>query len=162
MIDLHGKIIKLLDEAKVPYKESHHEPVRTSEQASMVRGTKLHEGAKALIFVTEKNPIQIIVPGDGRVDKEKVKNALQISKLKMASAEEAEQISSVPVGGIPPFGNLFDPPIQVYVSSRLLDNEEIEFNAGDRSISIRMKSADWAKIVNPIIGDYEEQTAFST
>lgn len=162
MNTVYEKIKDSLESNNVPYQEAHHDPVRTSEEAAKVRGTKLHEGAKALIFVTEKNPIQIIVPGDGRVDKEKVKNALQISKLKMAGIEEAEQISGVPVGGIPPFGNLFDPPIQVYVSSRLLDNKEIEFNAGDRSISIRMKPADWLKIVNPIIGDYEEQIALST
>jgi len=154
-MNLNEKIINLLKEKNVAYDAIEHEEVKTSEEAAKVRNNPLHEGAKALIFLADNKPIQIIVPGDAKVDKEKVKAELKVEKLKMASIEEAEKISGAKVGGIPPFGNLFDPAIQVYVSSILLTNEFIEFNAGDRGKSIRMKAVAWKELVNPIIGDYE-------
>ncbi len=50
---------------------------------------------------------------------------------------------------MPPFGNLFE--LDVVVDPGLMENEEIIFNAGDRSVSIAMKSSDYVSIVNPKI-----------
>lgn len=146
----YSKIKGYLDEKVIEYTEYRHKPVRTSEEAAKIRGSKLSEGAKALIFLADGVPIQIVIRGDKRVDTESVKRRLNLKKLKMAGPEEAEKLSGTQVGGVPPFGNLFDQPIPVYVISSLLENDEIEFNAGDRSISIRMKTIDWQKAVGPV------------
>ena len=150
MLTLYDRIIALLNENNIHYTEHRHEPVRTSEEAAAVRGSNIEEGAKALIFMADEKPIQIILQGHLRVDKEKVKSLLGITKLKMAAPEQVITISGVEPGGVPPFGNVFLKPIPVYVDENLLELEEIEFNAGDKSISIRMKVADWAKVVGPI------------
>ncbi len=153
-LTLYNRIIELAKSEGVEYKESRHPPVRTSEEAAKVRGTSLHEGAKALICEHDNGFAQVVVPGDKRIDKKAMQAELNTSKFKMASPEDAERLSGVKVGGIPPFGNLFDEAIPVYVSSKVLDNEEIEFNAGDRSISIRMNPKDWQELVQPIVGTY--------
>lgn len=154
-MSLHDRIKNLLDENKVDYKETHHEPVFTSEEAAAVRGSKLGHGAKALVFWADSSPIQIVIQGNQKVDKEKFKNLFGFSKLKMVSAEELKQISSVEPGAVPPFGNLFDPPIKVFCNSGFSDT--IEFNAGDHRISIQMKYADWLDLVNPTVGNYGER-----
>lgn len=156
MQSLYERIVSALKSAKVEYKEFRHEPVRTSEEAAKVRGNSLSEGAKALIFMADSKPIQLIIQGHLKVDKDKFKEKFGLIKLKMASPEQVLEISSVEPGGVPPFGSLFDPPIPVYVDENLLKLEQIEFNAGDKSISIRMNRADWQKIVDPIVSSFAE------
>ena len=70
----------------------------------------------------------------------------------MASTEEVEKISGAQIGGVPPFGNLFNVP--VYVDESFLNEEEIAFNAGSKEKSIIMKSSDFKKLVNPQLGQY--------
>ena len=61
----------------------------------------------------------------------------------------AQLTNGVQPGGVPPFGNLFG--LEVVVDPQLLQNEKIVFNAGDRSFSVGMKSADYQRIVAPRI-----------
>ncbi len=153
---LTKRIVEALNIASVPYTISTHEPVRTSAEAALVRGSNEAEGAKALIFRADGKPIQIVLQGTRKVDKDKFKANYNINKLKMVSAEEVLEISGVEPGGVPPFGNLFEPEIPVYCDDNLLKLDDIEFNAGDRSVSIRMKSHDWQKVVNPVLGNFTE------
>ncbi len=154
-MNLTERIVDFLTKNKVEYKLSHHEAVRTSEEAARVRGNKPEEGAKALVFWADSSPVQIVIQGNLKVDKEKFKNLFGFSKLKMVSAEELKQVSSVEPGAVPPFGNLFEPPIKVFCNEGFSDT--IEFNAGDHRISIQMKYKDWLDLVNPSIGDYGER-----
>lgn len=153
-LKLYNRIVELLKEKKIEYIETRHQPVRTSEEAAKIRGTKLSEGAKALICEIDTGFIQVVVPGDKLINKKAMQKELDTKKFKLASPETAENLSGVKIGGIPPFGNLFDVPIPVYVSSEVLNNKQIEFNAGDRSISIRINPMDWQNVVNPIVGSY--------
>lgn len=152
------KIKNILTERGCEYDTFEHEPVRTSEEAAKVRsGYTLEQGAKALILRVKKTGegksfAMFVVPGHQKFDTAKVKKEFNLSDLRFATEEEVLEITDgVQVGGVPPFGNLFDIP--VYVDKSLFDNEKIIFNAGDRSFSIGMKTKDWQNIVNPIIGD---------
>lgn len=154
---LHQSIKNFLKQHDVNYSEIEHEPVFTSEQAAQKRGSNIEEGAKALLFLADGNPIQIVIQGNKRVDKDKFKKQFQFTKLKMASADQVKKISGVEPGAVPPFGNLFNPPIQVYATESLLQSDKIEFNAGDHCKSIRMNASDYKQIVQPIEGIYEEK-----
>ena len=153
--NVYEKIRQLARRLNVKYTEYHHEPVTTSEEAAKVREVPLHLGAKALIMLADNKPIQVVVPGDKKVNTDALKQDLEVSKLKMAPRDLAEQLSGVEIGGIPPFGNLFDEPIAVYVSKSVLENEFMEFNAGNRSISMRMNPNDWLKMTDATVGDYD-------
>ncbi|OGC47843.1 hypothetical protein A2713_01290 [candidate division WWE3 bacterium RIFCSPHIGHO2_01_FULL_35_17] len=163
MSSLYLNIKKALDSKKIEYKELNHEAVFTSEEAAKVRGTNPEEGAKALIFSgkksgqSEKVFIQLVIQGNKRVDKEKFKARFGFDSLKMVSTEEVEKISGVKPGAVAPFGNLFTPPVQVFVEAGIIRTSEIEFNAGDHKISIRMNTSDWVKIVKPTLGKFAER-----
>lgn len=178
MANLYKRIISSLRESQIEYQETRHAPVFTSEEAARERGTKISEGAKALLFWAQKEkevknkqgaphentknkpaskfPIQIVIQGDKRVDKERFKKLFGFSKLKMVSADEVKQIADVEPGAVPPFGNLFKPPIPIYVEEGILKNREIEFNAGDHKISIRMRAEDWKKLLRPVVEGFKE------
>ncbi|MES3004538.1 MAG: YbaK/EbsC family protein [Patescibacteria group bacterium] len=151
------KIQDLLNQNGVIFDTFEHEPVRTSEEASKVRtGYTIEQGAKALIARVKKEGtkvfVMIVVPGNAKFDKDKLKNNFGLSDVRFATSEEAVKITGgVEFGGIPPLGNIFG--LEVYADRNLLKNERIIFNAGDRSFSIGMKSEDYISIAKPNIGD---------
>jgi prolyl-tRNA editing enzyme YbaK/EbsC (Cys-tRNA(Pro) deacylase) len=152
------RIRTLLDEAGVTYETFEHEAVRTSLEASQVRGGYgLHQGAKSII-VKAKTPegkrfLMFVVPGNKRFHEGFVKRALGFRDIRFASEEEVKTITGgVLPGGVPPFGVLFDLP--VYADETLFDNERIIFNAGDRRFSIALRAEDYRNLVQPTIAPF--------
>lgn len=145
----------LLTEHHVPFRTFEHAAVRTSEEAAALRPEfSLHQGAKALIVRAKKGEepffVMLVFPADTKFDSKLVKTAIQARSISFATEEEVSGLTGgVQVGGVPPFGNLFGLP--VYADESLFGNEEIIFNAGDRSFSIAMKSADYRDIVRPTV-----------
>ncbi len=148
------KIKKLLEENKISYEAIEHEPVVTSEDAARVRGNKLSMGVKAMILKCDKEFIMVTLPANKRIDSDKVKKQLNSKKLRFASIEEVKEIIDCERGGVPPFGFLFG--IKTLSDKGILDNKEIEFNAGLTTKSIKMKSQDYFKVANVIKGDFSE------
>lgn len=153
-------IKKLLEENNVKYQEFHHKPVRTSQEADDVRPDyTMKQGAKALIIKArlngDKKYFMLVLPGDKRIDSKRAKKMLKCKSFSFASEDEVVSITDgVLPGGVPPFGNLFKLPI--YVDQTLSENDEIIFNAGDRSVSIAMKYSDYECVVDPNISDFVE------
>lgn len=149
------KIKSLLDEHGAWFETFEHDPVRTSEEAAKIRiGYTIKQGAKAIIVrvknFSNKYFAMLVLPGDQRFDNEKVKRIFDAKDIRFATEKEVGEITGgVQVGGVPPFGNLFD--LKVVVDPSLFNNEKIIFNAGDRSCSIAIKSEDYKKIVKPEI-----------
>ncbi len=148
------QIINLLEANGAWFETFEHEPVRTSEEAAKIRnGYTIHQGAKALIVrvkITNANKkfMMLVFPGDLRFDTTQVKQLFSAKDVRFATEEEVLKLTNgIQPGGVPPFGNLFS--LEVIVDPSLLQNEKIVFNAGDRSFSIGMKSADYKMIVSP-------------
>jgi len=154
------EIQKLLKENDIQYREFHHKPVRTSQEADDVRPDfTMQQGAKAIIIKARigkgKKFVMLVLPGDKRIDSKKTKKMLNCKSFSFASEDEVIEITNgVIPGGVPPFGNLFDLP--VYIDPTLSENETIIFNAGDRSVSIAMKYRDYERIVEHQIPDFIE------
>ena len=148
----------LLERHGVEYKCFEHEPVRTSEEAAAIRPEySIQQGTKSLIVRAKgrdgsKYFIQVVVPGDQRFDPKKVCQALDIKDTRFATEIEVGEVTGgILPGGVPPFGNLFG--LSVYLDKKVLENDEIIFNAGDKRFSIAMKSVDYVKVVEPQIVD---------
>ena len=145
------RIIRTLEEAKITYHVFEHEPVHTSEDAARVRKTPLHQGAKALVLYGDKKPLMVVLPADRKLDMKLMKDTYGIRDLRMATPDEVQQITSVPIGAVPPLGNLFDIP--VYMDKGMRDNTEISFNAGLHTKSISMREINFEAVVKPIVGN---------
>ena len=55
-------------------------------------------------------------------------------------------------GSIPPFGSLFGLP--TLCDERLGENETINFNAGDHSISVSMQYEDYVRVESPEVDTF--------
>ncbi|OGD62510.1 hypothetical protein A2160_00355, partial [Candidatus Beckwithbacteria bacterium RBG_13_42_9] len=148
------QIQNYLNEEVDSYLVMNHQPVFTSEESAKIRGTKIKQGAKALIMFADKKPVMLVLSAANKVDTAAFKKAYQIKDLRMATKEEVESLTKTQVGAVPPFGNLFKMP--VYVDEKLGENEEIVFNAGLHTRSIKMKYRDFIRIVKPTVGAFAE------
>lgn len=159
-----NQIVELLTADGCWFETFEHEPVKTSEEAAQIRdGYTLHQGAKALIVriktkANEKFFAMFVIPGDLRFNGAQAKSLLQAKDIRFASVEEVADITQgIVPGGVPPFGHLFK--LRLVVDQRVLANEKIIFNAGDRAFSIAMKAADYQRIVQPEVLDLVGETA---
>ena len=151
-------ITDLLKKNNCWFQTFEHVPVRTSEEASRLRpGYILRQGAKALI-VRLKNSlgenwfIMLVFPANLKFNAKKIKALIGVNDLRLATEAEVESITNgVKLGGVPPFGKLFN--LEVFVDKSLFENHRIIFNAGDRSFSVAMKSEDYRRLVGPKICD---------
>ena len=152
------KITDLLAEHHVPFRTFEHAPVRTSEEAAALRPEFiLRQGAKALIVRAKKGGepffVMLVFPADCKFDSKKAKTAIDVKSISFATEEEVKRITDgVQIGGVPPFGDLFGLP--VYADESLFGNDEIIFNAGDRSFSVAMKAGDYRDIVRPTVSHF--------
>lgn len=129
-----------------------HQPVFTSEEAAAVRGVALSTGAKALICKVDSGFVMFVIPADRKLDSKQVRKALRIHGLRFATKDELKELTGLPPGAVPPFGSLFGLP--TYCDTRLAENERINFNAGDNSISISLRYEDYEKVENPTLGAF--------
>ncbi len=148
------RIVEVLKVAGVPYKTYDHEPVYTSEQAAKIRKTALHTGLKALVMYTDGKPVMIAVPADYKVDFKRFKEEFKVKDLRMATAEEVKKVALVPIGAVPPFGEIFGIPL--YVDKSVKENKTIVFNAGLHTRSISLTETDYEKVAKPLIGEFSK------
>jgi Ala-tRNA(Pro) deacylase len=143
-----------LQQKAIPFDVLRHAPVFTSEEAAAVRGTPLASGAKALICRADEHFVMFVLPADRKLASKTVRQAAKIKSLRFASREEVEQLTALQPGSIPPFGSLFGLP--TWCDQRLGEQPQINFNAGDHSISISMTYGNYLSAEQPQLGQYAE------
>jgi Ala-tRNA(Pro) deacylase len=148
------QVCQLLAAKGVAFDVLRHEPVFTSEQAATVRGTPLASGAKALVCKADERFVMIVLPADRKLASKEVRKIEGVKSLRFASREEVQQLTGLAPGSIPPFGSLFG--LATWCDQRLSEQERINFNAGDHSISISMSYADFVAVERPKLGGFGE------
>jgi len=146
------RVEQVLRQHGVSFEVLRHPPVFTSEAAAAVRGVPLSSGAKALICKVDDRFVMFVIPADRKLDSKQVRQALGVRALRFASAEELRQLTSLTPGAVPPLGSLFG--LATHCDVRLAENERINFNAGDHSISVSMRYADFLQVERPSLGRF--------
>jgi prolyl-tRNA editing enzyme YbaK/EbsC (Cys-tRNA(Pro) deacylase) len=145
-------LLTFLRENNANFEVITHEPVTTSEDAARVRGTPLEQGAKALVFVADGQPILLVLPANQRVDRRAFKTAFDVKDLNMVSPDQLREMTGLEVGAVPPFGHLLGLP--TYVDERLLANRRLAFNAGSRTTSVLLETSDYQRLASATIARF--------
>jgi Ala-tRNA(Pro) deacylase len=151
------RLARWLTDAGVPFHLFDHEPVRTSEEAARVRGTRLEDGAKALVVRAADRYVHLVLPAHRRADNAALRALLGTRTLRFATPEELMELTGCAPGAVPPFGNLFGLP--VLVDEELVDLEQIAFNAGSNAASITMRAADFVRLSGATVGKFARPAA---
>ena len=93
-----------------------------------------------------------VIPSDRKLNSKRVRQALGIHALRFATPDELRDLTGLPPGAVPPFGSLFGLPTRC--DARLAENERINFNAGDHSISVSLRFTDYLQVENPSLGSF--------
>ncbi len=82
-------------------------PTPTVPDAANALGVTPEQIIKSLVFLCEGVPHLVIAAGEARISYKKLADVLGLSrrKVKMASPEQALELSGFPVGAMPPFGH---------------------------------------------------------
>ena len=144
---LYHRIIALLKSSGVPFEHYDHEHIVTSADAARVRGTVLEEAAKALVLhLGNGELVQCVVNGHRRLDLKEVKRLLGEKNVALAAPDAVLARTGCTVGSVPPFGNLFEPPMRVIVDKEVFAREFLVFSAATHHHSVRMRSDDWLRL----------------
>ncbi len=155
MSDPYKEIVNLLRINNARYGETNHQPVYTSQQAAKVIGVLENQIAKSLLLKCGNDFILAVLPGDRKLDNEKLKKLLKIRKFRFATPEEVKNKMGCEIGACFPFGNLIG--LSTVVDKSLSKNKVIFFNPGLHNVTIEIEWRGFYSIVKPQMVDISER-----
>ncbi len=129
--------------------------VHTAEAAAAT-GLPLERVVKSLVFTADSEPVMAIVPGTCRVAQRRLRAALGVKRVKVASFAEAERYSGYPPGATPP---VYHTRItRVVIDQRVMQCDTVYGGGGSRNTLIEMKAADIQRLNNAVVADIAQVT----
>lgn len=146
------KLRDFLDKNSVSYQVVAHPQAFTAQRTAQAQHVPGKELAKVVMLRHGAEFFMVVLPAPYRVD---LARAAAVIGKEVSLATEEQFTGLFPqceAGAMPPFGNLYDLP--VYVDEVLTRDDEIVFNAGTHTQTVKMKYADFARLVQPKVGAF--------
>jgi Ala-tRNA(Pro) deacylase len=147
------KLENYLREHQIPFQEQQHSRAFTAQDVAASEHVPGKTVAKVVIVFADGKMVMLVLPAPYRVDFTRAGAALGAKQVRLAG--EAELGAAFPdceVGAMPPFGNLYHLP--VYVDKHLAEDESIIFPVGTHTETMRLKYADFERLVNPTVAEF--------
>jgi Ala-tRNA(Pro) deacylase len=140
-----------LASSKVRYTVARHPVAYTAQEIAAAQHVPGRRLAKSVLVKTDRGPVLAVLPAVHLIDLKKLKTALGARQLTIAKeADIKQQFPDIEVGAMSPFGNLYGVP--VVVDRGLGEAEEIVFNGGSHTETIKLRYRDFATLVKPKMG----------
>lgn len=127
--------------------------VHTADAAAAT-GIQLERVTKSLVFLADNSPILVIIPGNCRVDKGKLKAAINAKDVEIVSFEKVEEYSGYPPGATPPVCHRKIK--KVVIDEKVMQHETVFGGGGSRTKLIELKSEDIQRLNNAVVADVAE------
>jgi Ala-tRNA(Pro) deacylase len=152
------EVEKFLKDEGVEYETIPHPTAYTAQEEAAASHISGHEWAKTVIFFTENSEaIMAVLPAAYQVDVNALQNLVGEGELQLADESEfAPLYPDCEPGAQPPLGVLYDQ--RVFVDERLAGDEQIAFNAGDHTRAVRIRYADFDRLVSPTVGSFARRS----
>jgi Ala-tRNA(Pro) deacylase len=149
---------RFLDENRVKYVTISHSLAFTAQEVAATAHVPGQELAKTVMIKVDGKMAMAVLPASFKVDLNRLSAAIEAGKVELADELEFRQLfAECEVGAMPPFGNLYG--MEVYVADVLAEDEEIAFNAGTHTELIRMKYADFNRLVQPQVVTFAKRVS---
>ena len=153
--DLTTPVTRALDARCLPYRLFHHPgPVNSLAQAALERNQQPEQVVRSIVFrISEEQFVMVLMAGPAQISWPRLRTALGVSRLSMASEVEVLEATGYPLGAVSPFG--LPTPMRILVDRGVLKPEFISLGSGLRGLAIIMKSKDVLKGLGEVeIGDF--------
>ncbi len=142
------KLTTFLDENNIHYITITHSRAFTAQEVAATAHISGNEMAKTVIIKIDSKMAMAVLPANYHVDFALLKEITGHDNVILAIEEEFRaKFPDCELGAMPPFGNLYD--MEVYVAQKLIENDQIAFNAGTHTELVKMNYADYANLVKP-------------
>ena len=143
---------EFLGGAKVKYIAVKHPIAYTAQELAAAQHVPGRQVAKSVLVKAGKGYALAVLPAIQLIDFKKLKSLVG-GRVSIAKESDIKaQFPDVEVGAMSPFGNLYGVP--VIVDNGLGASEEIVFNAGSHTETIKMRYKDFAALVKPKTGAF--------
>ena len=146
-------IFQFLDSHAVKYERFQHEPVYTCPK--MAEYLHTNEGHIAKSMIMKKGGggyLLAVLPGNMKVDFARLAKLVGARSVSLAPIEEAEKIAGCTVGSVHPLGNLLN--LETYFDQKLTMYDEVYFNPGSHTLSVKIGTRNLIDLVNPKIAEF--------
>ena len=141
-----------LEQNQVAYTHCTHRLAYTAQEVAAAQHVPGKEMAKTIVLKTDFQFAMVVLPAVMKINMKTLREEVPFVHVELASEKEfAELFPDSELGAMAPFGNLYGVP--VYVDKSLAQDREIVFNAGTHIDTIRIKYADFARLVRPVMID---------
>jgi osmotically-inducible protein OsmY/prolyl-tRNA editing enzyme YbaK/EbsC (Cys-tRNA(Pro) deacylase) len=146
------KLKTYLHDRQVPFVIQQHHIAYTAQDVAASEHLPGQLVTKVVMAIADGDLIMLVLPADHRADLAKVRAAVGARELWLANEREfADRFPDCEIGAMPPFVNLYGLP--VYDDRSLTFDQAIVFQAGTHNETMRIKYADFARLVKPKIVD---------
>jgi len=151
------KLKAFLDENNIRYVTIRHSNAYTSQEIAASAHVSGKEFAKTVIIKVGGKMAMAVLPASYQVDFKLLQEIFGTQKVSLATEAEFKYFfPDCEVGAMPPFGNLYD--MEVFVAETLAEDEDIAFNAGNHTEIIKLKYADFERLVQPRVFKFSWKT----
>ncbi len=154
--NIRNEIIRKLRKEECEFEHLTHEATPTSQDSARVRNTTLEEGVKSIIVrgKSSKKNYQFNIPSHMKLDMKACAETVG-EKCEFEDPVIILERFGLPVGGVPPFGNLIN--LDNYFDDRIASQERSAFNCGSQTESIIMKSKDLLVLAEAKLGRFGKE-----
>lgn len=143
-------ISEYFEKNAVRYRAQNHLHVITAPEVAQTTHTPGRLLAKTVILKADGDLVMAVLPADRKIDFDMLKVAMGAHELRLAKEDEfGDRFPDCEVGGMPPFGNLYDMP--VVLEQALTEIPWVAFNAGTHTEIVKMDMSDLVQLTNPMI-----------
>ncbi len=145
-----NNVTRMLDAKKVSY-TAHALPEEKlgAARSAEILGVPASQVYKTIVAVRTGpgKPVLAVVPGDKELDLKLAARAVGEKKLKVATHQQAEELTGLQTGGISPLA-LINKGFQVLLNHSALNHETIFVSGGQRGLNIEISPKDLIKLTN--------------
>jgi Ala-tRNA(Pro) deacylase len=147
------RLAAYLRQEGVPFHTQHHPEAYTAREVAVSEHLSGDAVAKVVVVFADGKPALLVLPASARVDTEEAGAALGARVARLATEEELAQLfPDCEVGTMPPFGNLYDLPVNVDES--LSTNPQLVFQAGTHADTMSVRYGDFERLVRPHVARF--------
>ncbi len=117
-----------------------------------VLGLDIAQVAKAVVFIADdERPLMAVIPGNTKVDQQKLKQASSAKKLRLATPEQIVEFTGYLIGATPPVALAKEMP--VYIDLHALREDVLYIGGGEPNSILKIRSYDLVRVVEGDIAD---------
>lgn len=155
--------MRVLEGKKIAYETiSYDATERDAEKIALMLSVAPEQVFKTLVVAQpdgpRSKPLLAVLPANRQLDLKKVAKLLNVKKVKMATHQQAEQLTGLQVGGISPLA-LLNKGFAIYLDELALTQPHIFVSAGERGTQIKLAPADLRKVTGARTADLSSPNA---